>query len=79
MKAKILTQPKERLRRDRSTFYACASITDEQKICMLTVNNADKLKHISEGNFVPIAGADETSDQYRIYATLEKNAKVTSF
>jgi len=60
-------------------FHACSAITDEQKICSLTVNNAEKLKHISEGNFVLIARADETSDQYRIYATLEKNAKVTSF
>jgi len=79
MKAKVLTQPKERVRRDSSRSYACSGITDEQKICSLTVNNAEKLKHIAAGNFVLIARADETSDQYIIYCTLEKNAKVTCF
>ena len=63
-------------RQQLSTLVPCSGITDEQKICMLTVNNTDKLKHISKGNFVLIAGADETSDQYRIYSMLEKNAKV---
>ena len=79
MKAKVITQPKERLRRDGSRFHACAVITDDQRICMLTINNADKLKHISKGNFVLVAGADETSDQYRVYSALEKNTKVTTF
>jgi len=63
MKEKVLTQPKERLRRDSSRFYACAGIRDEQKVCSLTVNNAEKLKHIAAGNFVLIARAHETSDQ----------------
>jgi len=79
MKAKVPTQPKERLRRDSSRFDACSGITDEQKFCSLTVNNAEKLKHIAAGNFLLIGRADKSSDQYRLYSTLEKNAKVTCF
>ena len=59
------------------TVLTCLAITDKQKICSLIVNKCDKLKHFAAGNFVLITGAVETTDQYRMYATLENNAKVT--